>query len=54
MCVRIFAHNFGEDKESDRRHTRVCQGSLTQYSSKFAENACVNLVKTGSNIKERI
>ncbi len=48
MCVRIFEHIFDEEKESDRRNTRVFQGSLTQYSSKFAENTCAYLVKTGS------
>ena len=39
--VRIFEHNFDEDKAKIRRHTVVWQGFLTQSSSKFAEKTCV-------------
>ena len=35
--MRIFEHNFSDNKEKGRRHTVVCQVLLTQLAEKFAK-----------------
>ena len=39
--MRIFEHNFSDNKEKGRRHTVVCQVLLTQLAGKFAKKTCV-------------
>ena len=39
--MRIFEHNFSDNKEKGRRHTVLCLVLLTQLAEKFAKKTCV-------------
>ena len=56
--MRIFEHNFSDNKEKGRRHTVVCQVLLTQLAGKFSKKTCAAkilnrfLVKINHQIKK--